>query len=117
MSKDYDMGVFVMDYLKSAGLDFTTILDAVDDRNLQKSYDLIKSNPDITKYEFVEQMGIDYDEEFIELDNFLSHLLLMPYQKEIAWSDENYDKTLKIMKENPNITKNEFLNYMNIKRK
>ena len=58
----YQQGILVMDYLQSLGLDMITILDTIDDQNLEKSYQLIKENPQITKKEFLEKMEI---EEFV----------------------------------------------------
>ena len=42
MSKEYEMGELVLNYLKSVGLDIITSLEAISDENLPKSYDLIK---------------------------------------------------------------------------
>ena len=63
MSEEYNKGIFVMDYLRSIGLDMITILDAICDENLEKSYEIIVQNPDIGKLDFVQKVGIDYDEE------------------------------------------------------
>ena len=71
MTDNYKKGIAVMDYLKSIGLDMETILDAICDENLEKSYEIITRNPTITKYEFVEQLGIEYDEEEIREEFFL----------------------------------------------
>ena len=52
----------VMKYLRSIKISWENILDAICDKNIKKSYQLIKSNPTITKAEFLEQMEIDeYD--------------------------------------------------------
>lgn len=58
----YQKGILVMDYLQSLGLDMITIGEAVEDQKLEKSYQLIKENPQITKKEFLEKMEI---EEFV----------------------------------------------------
>lgn len=58
----YQKGILVMDYLQSLGLDMITIGEAVEDQKLEKSYQLIKENPQITKNEFLEKMEI---EEFV----------------------------------------------------
>ncbi len=112
MSKEYEIGEFVLNYLKSIGLDTITSLEAISDENLSKSYDLIKNNPNITKHEFVEQMGIEYDEEGLELEDFLRKLHMHSYQIEEALDEDNYDKTLHIYKTQPNISREEFLKIM-----
>lgn len=113
MSKEYEIGIFVADYLESIGLDAITIAEAVCDENLHKSYDVIKNNPTINKYDFVEQVGIEYDEEEMELEDFLRRLQMMFYYIEEALDEDNYDKTLEIYKTQPDITKEEFMKKMN----
>ena len=112
MSEAYDKGVFVMHYLQSIGFDFETILDAICDENLDKSYEIIVQNPTISKYEFVEKLGIEYDEEEILIREFLFHLQMHPYQIAEAMDEDNYEKTLNIMQNQPNISREEFLNVM-----
>ena len=112
MSEAYDKGVFVMDYLQSIGFDFETILDAICDENLDKSYEIITQNPTISKYEFVEKLGIEYDEEEISIHEFLCHLQMHPYQIAEAMDDDNYDKTLEIMQTRSNISREEFISVM-----
>ena len=57
-----EMAVLVMDYLENLNVNGVNILEAICDKNIKKSYQLIKSNPTITKAEFLEQMEIDeYD--------------------------------------------------------
>ena len=112
MSEAYDKGVFVIDYLKSIGFDFETILDAICDENLDKSYEIITQNPTISKYEFVEKLGIEYDEEEISIHEFLCHLQMHPYQIAEAMDDDNYDKTLEIMQTRSNISREEFISVM-----
>ena len=112
MSEAYDKGVFVMDYLQSIGFDFITILDAICDENLDKSYEIITQNPTISKYEFVEELGIEYDEEEISIHEFLCHLQMHPYQIAEAMDDDNYDKTLEIMQTRSNISREEFISVM-----
>jgi len=112
MSKEYEMGEFVLNYFKRVGLDTITCLEAISDDNLSKSYDLIKNNPNITKYEFVEKMGIEYDEEELELEDFLRKLHMHCYQIEEALDEDNYDKTLHIYKTQPDISRDEFLKIM-----
>ena len=51
-------GTFVMDYLQCLGLDMITIGAAIEDKNLDKSFHLIKVQPNITKAEFLRAMGI-----------------------------------------------------------
>ena len=117
MSKEYEMGELVLNYLKSVGLDIITSLEAISDDNLPKSYDLIKNNPNITKYEFVEKMGIEYDEEEIELEDFLRKLRMHSYQIAEALDEDNYDKTLHIYKTQPDISREEFLEIMQFTNK
>ena len=112
MTKAYNKGIFVMNYLKSIGLDWGTIGDAICDENLDKSCDIIRQNPTITKYEFVEQLGIDYDEEEILMHEFLCRLLLYWYHIMEAMDEDNYEKTLEIMQTRPDISKEEFLSIM-----
>ena len=112
MSEAYDKGVFVMDYLQSIGFDFETIGDAICDENLDKSYEIIVQNPTISKYEFVEKLGIEYDEEEISIHEFLCHLQMHPYQIAEAMDDDNYDKTLEIMQTRSNISREEFISVM-----
>ena len=57
----YQMGMLVMDYLQSLGVKMIAIGEAIDDKNLEKSYQLIKENPQITKEEFLEKMQISED--------------------------------------------------------
>ena len=59
MSEQYKMGIFVMDYLQGLGVDMITIGQAIDDKNLKKSYLLIKENPTISKKEFFRVLGIN----------------------------------------------------------
>ena len=117
MSKEYEMGELVLNYLKSVGLDIITSLEAISDENLPKSYDLIKNNPNITKYEFVEKMGIEYDEEEIELEDFLRKLHMHSYQIAEALDEDNYNKTLHIYKTQPDISREEFLKTMQFTNK
>ena len=112
MSEAYDKGVFVMDYLQSIGFDFETILDAICDENLDKSYEIITQNPSISKYDFIEQLGIEYDEEEISIHEFLCHLQMHPYQIAEAMDEDNYDKTLEIMQTRSDISREEFISVM-----
>ena len=112
MSDMYDKGTFVMDYLESLGFDTVTILEAICDENLDKSYEIITQNPAINKSEFVEKLGIDYDEEEIRMHDFLCRLRMYPYQIAEATNEDNYNKTLEIMQKYPNISREEFLEIM-----
>jgi hypothetical protein len=112
MSAACDKFIFIMDYLRSIGFDFETIGDAICDENLEKSYEIIVQNPTISKYEFVEKLGIEYDEEEILIHKFLCHLQMHPYQIAEAMDEDNYEKTLNIMQNQPNISREEFLNVM-----
>ena len=117
MTNSNNKGIFVMDYLQSIGFDFETIGDAICDENLDKSYEIIVQNPTISKYEFVEQLGIEYNEEEILMHEFLCHLQMPPYHIEEAMDEDNYDKTLEIMKTQPNISRDEFLRVMQFTNK
>ena len=55
----YQKGILVMDYLQDLGISMITIVEALDDKNLEKSYQLISENPHISKEEFLETMGIE----------------------------------------------------------
>lgn len=112
MSETYDKGIFVMDYLKSIGFDFETIADAICDENLAKSYEIIIGNPTISKHEFIEKTGIEYDEEEISIHEFLCHLQMHPCQIAEAMNEDNYDKTLEIMQTRSDISREDFLNVM-----
>ena len=59
MTEQYKMGITVMNYLQSLGLNMLTIGEAVDDRNLEKSYNIIINNPNISKDEFLKIMQIE----------------------------------------------------------
>lgn len=109
---DFKKGTVVMDYLSSIGLDMLTIGDAICDENLEKSYEIITRNPAINKYEFVELLGIDYDEEEILMYRFLCRLQMPPYYMEEAMNEDNYEKTLEIMKKQPQISREAFLKLM-----
>ena len=54
----YQKGLSVMNYLQSLKLDMITIGEAIDDKNLEQSYKLLKENPQISKAEFLEKMKI-----------------------------------------------------------
>jgi hypothetical protein len=47
-----------MDYLQGLGMDMITVGEAICDENLEKSYQLIQENPQITKAEFLTKLGI-----------------------------------------------------------
>ena len=111
MKLDYEKGKFVMDYLKSLGFDSETILEAICDKRIKRSYKVIMKNPGIGKYEFVKKAKIKYDEEDVELMAFLRRLHMHCYHIEEAFSD-NYDKLLEIYKTRPDISREEFLEIM-----
>ena len=54
----YQKGILVMDYLQGWGMDMITVLDAICDENLEKSYQAIQENPKITKKEFLTKLNI-----------------------------------------------------------
>ncbi len=58
----YQKALLVMDYLQGLNTDMIAVGRAISDPNLEKSYQLIKENPKITKEEFLRIMGIEeYD--------------------------------------------------------
>jgi len=59
MTNDYKMGMFVIKYLKSIGLNILTIGHAIENNNLKKSFLLINNNPNIEKKEFLDKMKIE----------------------------------------------------------
>lgn len=105
----------VFDYLKRTNFDLALGITALDDYNLQKSYNILQADPNISKYEFAKKMGIRYDDEEIAFDKFLSRLGLMPREKEQVYV-RKYDKALQLWKTNPEITKEEFVRVLKIKK-
>ena len=59
----YEKGILVMDYLQALGMNMLTVGSAIDDTNLEKSYQLITENPQITKAEFLKKMEITEEED------------------------------------------------------
>ena len=57
----YQKGRLVMDYLKALDTNMIAVGKAIDDENLEQSYQLIRDNPQITKEEFLTKMGITED--------------------------------------------------------
>lgn len=55
----YQKGMYVMKFLKKLGLNMLTIGRALDDKNLEKSYQTIQNNPQIKKEEFLGLVGIE----------------------------------------------------------
>ena len=58
MMNQYQKGISVMDFLERLKINYETIGDAIDDQNLEKSYQMITENPNITKAEFLKAMKI-----------------------------------------------------------
>ena len=112
MKIDHEKFMFVFDYLKSIGFDSETILEAVCDKRIKRSYKVIMKNPGIGKYEFVKKVRIKYDEEEIELMDFLRRLHMHCYHIEEALDEDNYERTLEIYKTRPDISREEFLAVM-----
>ena len=52
---------FLLDFLQALGVSQLNLLDAICDENYEKSLQLVQENPNITKAEFLEQMGIEED--------------------------------------------------------
>ena len=64
MSEQYQKGIKVMDYLQGLGINMLTIGHAIEDKNLEKSYQLITNNPFITKNEFLNAMGLIEEKDY-----------------------------------------------------
>ena len=109
---DGRIGISVMDYPEKIGLDWGTIGRAMSRENRDRSIEIIKQHPTIGKYEFIEALGIDYDEEGILMHDFLCRRRLMPYHIAEAMDEEHYDKTLEIMQTQPDIDREAFLKLM-----
>lgn len=56
--KQYQKGIFVLDFLQELGLSMLVIGKALEDARLNKSYRVIKSNPKITQEEFLTKMQL-----------------------------------------------------------
>ncbi len=63
MRDQYQILTFVEDYLESLNIHPITVTEALTDENYQKSYQLIKENPQITKKEFLSQMNLEEFED------------------------------------------------------
>ena len=63
MTEQYKKGVFIMDFLEDLGMNMLTIGTTIDNEHLEKSYQLIKNNPQISKAEFLEKMGLIEEED------------------------------------------------------
>jgi hypothetical protein len=59
MTKQDEMGILVGNYLDDLGIHPITVAEAVSDDYLEKSYQLIKQNPKITKWEFLRKMNLE----------------------------------------------------------
>ena len=112
MKIDHEKFMFVFDYLRGLGFDSETILEAVCDKRIKRSYKVITKNPGIGKYEFVKKARIKYDEEEVELLDFLRRLRMHCYHIEEALDEDNYERTLEIYKTRPDISREEFLAVM-----
>ena len=116
-----DKGSFVFDYLKSIGVSILNIGDAISDENLEKSYQLITQKPNISKEEFLLEMGL-FDEDAFEQKKsivlkereYLKSVGLSHLEAQIAASDCDWEAFLKILKEKPVMTRNEFLSRIGI---
>ena len=58
MSNQYQKGIFISNYLEKLGVHPINIAEAVSDNNYEKSYQLIKRNPTISKEEFLKKMKL-----------------------------------------------------------
>ena len=59
MSEQYDKGKFSLDFLNRLGIGVTEALDAIDDENIERSYQLLKANPEVTKEECMQLLGLE----------------------------------------------------------
>ena len=59
LEKSYQKERLVMDCLRDLGVSMLAVGMAIDDKNIERSYQLIKNNPQITKTEFLTEMGIE----------------------------------------------------------
>ena len=59
--KEYQKGELVMNCLFDLGINGVAILRAICDENLERSYQVIKENPQISKAEFLAKMQITED--------------------------------------------------------
>jgi len=50
---------YILNYLQSIGMSMVDIIEAIADDSIEKSYQLIKENPTISKEEFMRVMGIE----------------------------------------------------------
>ena len=53
----YSKVISVMDFLQNLGIDMITIVDFVDDKMVDKSYQIIKENPKATKKDILEKLN------------------------------------------------------------
>ena len=58
MSEQYQKGLFVSNYLEKLGVHPINIAEAVSDNNYEKSYQLIKNNPQISKEMFLKELEL-----------------------------------------------------------
>ncbi len=63
MTEQYKKGMFVSNYLDELDVHPITVAEAVSNDNYRKSYQLIKNNPQISKAEFLEKMGLIEEED------------------------------------------------------
>ena len=79
MSEQYDKGKFILDFLNRLGIDVTEALDAIDDENIERSYQLLKANPEVTKEECMQLLG---------LEGYIPNTIPHPYRN---YGDGNFD--------------------------
>ena len=58
----YEKEFYVINFLQSIKANRFTIIEATNDDNLEKSYQIIQANPKISKGEFLEKMKISEEE-------------------------------------------------------
>ena len=79
MSEQYDKGKFILDFLERLGIDLVAALNAIADENLERSYQLLKANPEITREECM---------ELLELEAYAEDTIPHPYKN---YGDGKFD--------------------------
>ena len=112
---------YVWERLKDIGVDVVNIGEAVDDANFEKSYRLLRNNPQITKGVFLLEMGFEDESvntargELIAKEYRYWRSIGLNYMEvKMATDDDNWDIVCQIMQEKPLMTRNEFLRCIGI---
>ena len=59
MTEQYRMGILIEEFLEKLNIHSVTVTEAMSDENYRKSYQIITDNPQITKEDFLEAMGLE----------------------------------------------------------